>query len=237
MNNDKAFTGNFKKIAFTLAEILITLGIIGVVAALTIPSLIQKKQNKVLEVQFKKSYSIISQAMLNVVENEYGGIVEFGNSDLGNLILILSKYYKDAQTTWPVLENYPNNTETARCNFLANYYKNYTGKTGATRFNDGIIQISDGSTIYFDVSALNEVTYGTIFIAVDINGWRAKPNKYGYDFFVFKLEKNGKITPMGSDDSLYPASIYCSKNSTNVSNGYGCTYSAFSDPKYFDKLK
>lgn len=232
----KTFTVNFKKSAFTLAEVLITLGIIGVVAALTLPSLIQKKQNKVLEVQFKKSYSLISQSMLNVVENEYGGIVEFGNSDLGNLILTLSKYYKDAQTTWPVLENYPNNTLEARCNFLANYYKNYTGKVGGRRFNDGIIQILDGSTIFFDVSSSDESTYGIILVAIDINGWRAKPNKYGYDFFVFELEKNGKITPMGSDDSLYPASKYCSKNSTNASNGYGCTYSVFSDPKYFDKL-
>ena len=38
---------------FTLAEVLITLGIIGVVAAMTLPSLIQERQNKVLETQFK----------------------------------------------------------------------------------------------------------------------------------------------------------------------------------------
>lgn len=52
-----------RKGAFTLAEVLITLGIIGVVAALTLPSLIQKYQEQVLENQLKKMYSTISQGI------------------------------------------------------------------------------------------------------------------------------------------------------------------------------
>ena len=50
------------KFGFTLAEVLITLGIIGVVAAMTLPVLIQKHQKRVLEKQFIKAYSLISQA-------------------------------------------------------------------------------------------------------------------------------------------------------------------------------
>ena len=46
--------------AFTLAEVLITLGIIGVVAAITMPTVIAKVQDKVLMNQFKKAYSILS---------------------------------------------------------------------------------------------------------------------------------------------------------------------------------
>ena len=52
------------KRAFTLAEVLITLGIIGVVAAMTIPIVINKYRSYVLEVQFKKAYSNLSQAIL-----------------------------------------------------------------------------------------------------------------------------------------------------------------------------
>ena len=55
-----------KKCAFTLAEVLITLGIIGVVAAMTMPSLISHYRHKVLETQFKKAYSVLSQAMIPV---------------------------------------------------------------------------------------------------------------------------------------------------------------------------
>ncbi len=60
-----------KKIAFTLAEVLITLGIIGVVAALTIPTLIQNHRNQVAETRLKKFYSNINQAV-QLAEAEYG---------------------------------------------------------------------------------------------------------------------------------------------------------------------
>lgn len=49
--------------AFTLAEVLITLGIIGVVAAMTIPTLISKIGKRQLETQIKASYSTIAQTM------------------------------------------------------------------------------------------------------------------------------------------------------------------------------
>ena len=49
------------KKAFTLAEVLITLGIIGIVAAMTLPTLIGKYQKKQTVTQLKKSYTEISQ--------------------------------------------------------------------------------------------------------------------------------------------------------------------------------
>ena len=52
-----------KKVAFTLAEVLITLGIIGVVAALTLPALIQKQNTKTVETRLKKVYSVMNQAI------------------------------------------------------------------------------------------------------------------------------------------------------------------------------
>ena len=54
---------NQYKVAFTLAEVLITLGIIGVVATITLPSLIANYKNKELAVRAKKTYSVISQAI------------------------------------------------------------------------------------------------------------------------------------------------------------------------------
>lgn len=56
-----------KKTAFTLAEILITLGIIGVVASLTIPALIQNYRNHVVETRLKKFYTTFNQALLRSV--------------------------------------------------------------------------------------------------------------------------------------------------------------------------
>lgn len=59
--------------AFTLAEVLITLGIIGVVCALTIPSLIQKHRERAQIVKLKKVYSILNTAF-NTAIAEHGDI-------------------------------------------------------------------------------------------------------------------------------------------------------------------
>ena len=60
-----------KKAAFTLAEVLITLGIIGIVAAMTIPTLISKYQEKTYITKLKRAYSMLAQAY-KFVELEYG---------------------------------------------------------------------------------------------------------------------------------------------------------------------
>ncbi len=60
-----------KKNAFTLAEVLITLGIIGIVAAMTMPTLIQKNNNRVVETRLMKFYSAINQA-IKMAEVDYG---------------------------------------------------------------------------------------------------------------------------------------------------------------------
>ena len=58
-----------KKVAFTLAEVLVTLGIIGVVAALTLPTVINKVQSMILKNQFKKAYSSLLNA-INLVQKD-----------------------------------------------------------------------------------------------------------------------------------------------------------------------
>ena len=52
------------KSAFTLAEVLVTLGIIGVVSAMTVPTLIQNHQRKTYVTQLHKVYNEISQVLL-----------------------------------------------------------------------------------------------------------------------------------------------------------------------------
>ncbi len=53
----------FKKLGFTLAEVLITLGIIGVVAAMTIPTLMQKTNDSEIKSSYKKMMSVLNQAI------------------------------------------------------------------------------------------------------------------------------------------------------------------------------
>ena len=60
-----------KKNAFTLAEVLITLGIIGIVAAMTLPTLIEKHKKKVFVTKMKYTYSVLNNAFL-MAQQEYG---------------------------------------------------------------------------------------------------------------------------------------------------------------------
>lgn len=59
----KIKVNNKKILAFTLAEVLITLGVIGVVSAMTIPTLVSNYRKRQLEVQIKGTYSSIQQAV------------------------------------------------------------------------------------------------------------------------------------------------------------------------------
>ncbi len=58
-------------LGFTMAEVLITLGIIGIVAAMTLPTLVQNNKNKEVEAKLKKIYSVMNQAIL-MSENDNG---------------------------------------------------------------------------------------------------------------------------------------------------------------------
>lgn len=70
-----------KYLAFTLAEVLITLGIIGVVAAMTIPTLISKTQKKEAVTRLKGAYSQIAQA-IRMSEADNGDISNWDFSDI-----------------------------------------------------------------------------------------------------------------------------------------------------------
>ena len=77
------FEYRLQKAAFTLAEVIITIGIIGVVAAMTLPTIQNHFKVKILESQFKTADSIITQALKNTAS-------ELGYEDLKDLNL---KYY------------------------------------------------------------------------------------------------------------------------------------------------
>lgn len=78
---------------FTLAEVLVTLGIIGVVAALTIPAVITNYQKQETLSRLKKAYSIVQQAIkLSEVENE--SVANWDNNLNGHAFF--EKYIKKA---------------------------------------------------------------------------------------------------------------------------------------------
>lgn len=229
----------FKNIlsAFTLAEVLITLGIIGIVAAMTLPALITRNQNKALEASLKKNYSVILQAF-EMYQAEHGErlrpeILGAGGT-LTGLKAQIMPYFKiiaDCGTysnTHPACIPYnadnPNNS-----------YRTYDGKQkiGLTLFDDGQFVLTDGSLILIE----NMTGAKYAFITVDVNGRNKKPNRWGHDLFTFHLTDDGRIVPAGTPQSTYSAQgTYCSSTSAHARNGIGCTYYALNDKDYFNNL-
>lgn len=83
------------KKAFTLAEVLITLGIIGVVAAITIPGLMENVRNRDLQAQLKKTYSEWNQISMQFMNDNEQSIPDYTSENGVNaLINELPKYLK-----------------------------------------------------------------------------------------------------------------------------------------------
>ena len=67
--------GRMEKKSFTLAEVVIVLGIIGLIAEMTIPALISNVQDAKLKGMWKKAYSSINQATIQIKEDNGGSLV------------------------------------------------------------------------------------------------------------------------------------------------------------------
>ena len=224
-----------KKVAFTLAEVLITLGIIGVVVAMTLPTLINNAQNKQLEVAFKKSYSALSQIAQRVALEDYGG--QIPDDALFESLGYYAKYLNGKRCTGTAENGCPAIEGTNYCNFMNKTYKDFSGKVSASCLgNDYVVNVVSGSTFYFDYAGEVEAIYGKQFVVIDVNGWQKRPNKLGHDMFSFSISRDGKITAGGAENSQFSKNGYCNSATSFSTNGYGCTINAINEKDYFKKL-
>ena len=91
----KNFLLTEKFTAFTLAEVIITIGIIGVVAAMTISNLINNYKNNIVETKLKKIYSIMNQA-INLSENTNGNLETWDFENANFLKTYITPYLNQA---------------------------------------------------------------------------------------------------------------------------------------------
>lgn len=222
-----------RKLAFTLAEVLITLGIIGIVAAITIPQLINNYKAKRLRTQFLKSYSTIQQAFKEMEADD----VSTDPTTYNTL-----EYYKtfmnylQAPMDCGIGDNKYLPCVYMRDSSSKDYkpYKTYDGKTNASMilFDDGQIALQDGTLLLFE----NYAPRMRVFVSVDLNGYNNKPNRWGYDLFTFQLVDN-QLKAMGNTGTTYTdLSTYCNVNSQDEYNGIACAKKALSDSEYFKNI-
>lgn len=185
------------KKGFTLAEVLITLTILGVIAALTVPNIYKNTRNRILVSQLKRAYSQVSNAVeFALVEN---GNKKWNRYNFKNYVAKNLKVKKDCTGTisgcMPV-NNYKaprivHNRYSTQTNEQTYCLCNRSGKVD----NNGCFYYStklvlDGDIIIFarDSSTLTDTNSYDVFI--DVNGKKG-PNQMNYDLFKFELSKRG----------------------------------------------
>ena len=220
------FTSHFsrKRTAFTLAEVLITLGIIGIVAAITLPTIINNYRVKVLENQFKKADSIIQQAVQKTA-NEYGytslaelnvaGCATCDNNENYRLLkqqipeindiwykqFKTVKIFSDSEAYWKNI--YCNSFFGAKLNNTT-YSCLYSGPTYKYMI------LADGMTVSPLFAYLGGFNHPVLIEAVfDTNGPYKGPNRLGYDIFRYETMNYNTM---------------CNPNIVNSENFKGCYY-------------
>ncbi len=200
--------------AFTLAEVLVTLGIIGVVAAMTLPIIIAKYQEKVLLIKVKKTYALIQTALNKYkAEKEVFDITGlFNTSNTSDETLNnFAKYFQvieickstnhtGCQGTYQVKPRTKIADGNGNTTFTGIYY--------LSRFvlaNGSIIGIMQYPNCYevTETDVVDENGFATgdkkqtirtycAILSYDVNG-KEKPNQVGKDYFCFGIKENGSI--------------------------------------------
>ncbi len=209
------------KLAFTLAEVLITLGIIGVVAAMTIPTLITTHQKKVTVARLEKSISVLNQAYkLSVAEQGQPEVNDILNMDIEDY------FYK----YWAPYLKHATYCETPMdCGYKSRFFKQQNGNTDNYQMtkeanftfltNDGMVYSIQIRGKWNGFPYMNENgiigTDGSLDIIVDINGSK-NPNVFGKDVFYFRGSNFNDIgiQPFGYDKTNDKINEDCSKDGT-----------------------
>ncbi len=211
-----------KKIfGFTLAEVLITLGIIGVVAALTIPSLISKYQEQQYINSLKVAYSTLDQAV-HMAVNEYGTVDQWnvqrdaqGGAIIVDNLLPFIKSVKLCQRS---------SRGTNKC--FATSYKGLDGSDFLQNQTPGkSFNLPNGISfhVYSLYSGCNTDSRSLCaYIITDINGQKG-PNVLGKDTFYFVLLRD-KISPIGKKrvQDIQYSDCYPFESNCLTGDGIGC---------------
>lgn len=208
------------KKGFTLAEVLITLGIIGVVAALAIPTLIGKYSDMQRSVALKKAYTNLSQAIL-MSQQEHGDATEWDRAPYHNKGMLewsneyIFKYMKKVTACEGGNNQLKCPTDADKICYAHN------GVCSNINLRMAIYVLADGENIYI-FSGGNPVAGKSDFlhILVDTNGVK-KPNVFGKDVFTFVLALNDRkpMKSWGCSDTTRGTALKCCKNNSSKCTG------------------
>lgn len=210
------------KKAFTLAEVLITLSIIGLISVLTIPSLVKNYKNKLYAASIEKIYSQITDAVQAVMNDELSsefyktsaGVIADDNSTCSTAkqgpCWFMRNYLSVAKGMVDCTSKKINGDNGKKPVCVADEYTSPSGEGSMIHFGE-CVQTVSGAAVCMTLNPANGVT--SVFI--DTNG-PAQPNFTGIDVFVMNISSAGEVTDWSTD----PAKC----NTKSASYGHAADY-------------
>ncbi len=195
-----------KSKAFTLAEVLITLTIIGVVSALTIPNMIKQNEKQMTALQLKKIYSQLNQVIKFIITNEgEQALAQKPATFVQEYILPNFKgteYFAPSGNHLKAMCYEPNDFYIGAKNGVDAQYA-FSNKKGQSSgsistpfyYTTASIRLAGGACIGFN-QLINPPIYADSTIFVDVNGSNKPPNRAGRDLFFFYVDQDTyTVTP------------------------------------------
>lgn len=217
LNNESTLVRFFgmRACGFTLAEVLITLGVIGIVAAMTLPALINDLNEKHYRIMWRKIYSDLSNATLLIQEKEPFTL----NESEQQLAEKYGRYLQKAkicetkkaiqQSCWP--------SDKKIYGLDKRLYSSDIGNIGG---GSTCMQISNSAVVCFD----------SIIVLVDVNGSKL-PNTIGKDIFAALVDRNkyvlnpakGRTLGWGASDNILVKTTSGDGTCQTADFGWGCS--------------
>ena len=231
---------HYRKFGFTLSEVLITLGIIGVVAALTLPvfNIIQEKH---FHEKWKECYSILNNAFVLVVAENPGMVVSEANSydltrEFVDAIISKLKVIDTCGFTseWDdgICDNYYyiNSRKKYPWAGVGNVYSVYLtlagGRLSGYDLCNKVALLANGAAVHFGDTSGSGYT-----ILVDVNNAQSGPNVVGRDVYAINLPTKYSAASVAYSKTVYIEDLkflpYGAVGTTGQSNSsmgtYGCS--------------
>ena len=184
-----------KKKAFTIAEILITLGIIGVVAALTLPLLTEDSQKKVYANKLSAAVSDFENAMTTMLEKEGNDMLQLTPAWTGSFLTELNKTMPHKTSKIGALARKNLNKSNGNAFPSDNNFRNHKGAIFSVKLNKSTDRKKESEMMAKGCA----ITSIAADVYIDVNG-ESKPNIWGRDTFRYVLDGDGHLYPYGGKD-------------------------------------
>lgn len=198
------FTIKSQKCGFTLSEALITIAVIGVIAALTLPAVITNFQQNAMLASLKKSYVQLQHNLTYLKSERFTkatltkSILSLANPKSNTLDTSVGQFFTEYYNISVDCGTNPSN------GCFASKYSTISGSSVSFSCKSGSregksVLLKDGTAMCIIPANMSGTTFIPAVVFVDVNGQKT-PNKAGKDLFTFNIYNDFSVDEESPED-------------------------------------